>query len=106
MPSVRVRRNTAPVSALAPAERLPIQSTAIRGNSANQDANTRDRQNPADSVESINGKGDSRQDEVVLGPPLSVDNSKTAADAGQGEHMQQQRTLRLLTGEPGQVVQL
>jgi hypothetical protein len=82
MPSVRVRRNTATVAALVPAERLRSHSTAVRGSAVNQDDEARQNLQKSESLE---GRNDSSQGAVVLGPPVAVDNSKNAGDAGQGE---------------------
>ena len=72
MPSVRVRRNTAPVAVANPPGRLRSQLTAAPDIPSSQDSTIeRDGQGRAGSVESLDVKKDTRQ-EVVLGPPVAV----------------------------------
>lgn len=82
MPSVRVRRNTATVAALVPAERLGSQSTAVAGSSRDQDESQQDVGVSAAASQSLHGKNDSSEGDVVLGPPVMLWN---AGHAGQGE---------------------
>lgn len=73
MPSVRVRRNTAPVAAANPPGRLRSQLAIAPGVPSSQDSTIeRDSQGRTGSVESLDVKGDTRQ-EVVLGPPVAVE---------------------------------
>lgn len=71
MPSVRVRRNTATVATLVPAEPLRNQSTSS-GRSTGE--NTASRQGQVMEVEMAHKTKDLNKEEavVVLAPPVSV----------------------------------
>lgn len=77
MPSVRVRRNTAPVAALVPAERLRNQSTSSRG-STGENAAARHDQVSEGGTDDKKRSLDKEEAVVVLAPPVSV----TASSAG------------------------
>lgn len=75
MPSVRVRRNTATVAALVPAERLRNQSTSGRGDSTSENVAARQA-----SGDGRDGERSSKEGVVALAPPVFRDNPDDSAD--------------------------